>query len=49
MSDDWFSERIILLNKEKVCPSANAKTDQFLRETVALNVLSFWLYKEAVS
>ena len=49
MSDDRFGEKIILLNKEKVRPSANAKTDEFLRETVALNVLSLWLYKEAVS
>ena len=49
MFDDRFGERIILLNKEKVCPSANAKTDEFLRETVALNILSLWLCKEAVS
>ncbi len=49
MADDRFGERIILLNKEKVRPSANAKSDEFLRETVALNVLSLWACKEAVS
>ena len=49
MADDRFGERIILLNKDKVRPSANAKSDEFLRETVALNVLSLWSCKEAVS
>ncbi len=48
MADDRFGERIILLNKEKVCPSANAKSDEFLRETMALNVLSLWSCKEVV-
>lgn len=49
MADDRFGEKIILLNKEKVRPSSNAKSDEFLRETVALNVLSLWSCKEAVS
>lgn len=49
MADDRFGERIILLNKEKVRPSANAKSDEFLREVVALNVLSLWKCREAVS
>ena len=49
MSDDQFGERIILLNKEKVCPFTNAKTDEFFKETVVLNILSFWLCKKAVS
>ncbi len=49
MVNDRFGERIILLNKEKVRPSANAKSDEFLWETVALNVLSLWTCKEAVS
>lgn len=49
MADDRFGERIILLHKEKVRPSANAKSDEFFRETVALNVLSLWSCKEAVS
>ena len=39
MADDRFGERIILLNKEKIRPLANAKSDEFLREVVALNVL----------
>ncbi len=49
MADDRFSERIILLNKEKVCPSANASTDEFLREIVLMNVISLWKCREAVS
>ncbi len=49
MADNRFGERMILLNKEKVCPSANAKSDEFLGKTVALNVLSLWSYKEIVS
>ena len=49
MADDRFGEKIILLNKEKVRPSSNAKSDEFLRETVALNVLLLWSCKEAVS
>lgn len=48
MFDDRFGERIILSNKKKVRPSANAKIDEFLGITMALNVLSLWLYKEAV-
>ncbi len=48
MADDRFGERIILLNKEKVFPSANAKFDEFLRKTVVLNILSLRLYKEVV-
>lgn len=49
MADDRFGERIILLNKEKVRPSANAKSDEFLREVVALNVMSLWKCREVVS
>lgn len=48
MADDRFGERIILLNKEKVRPLANAKLDEFLREVVALNVLLLWKCREAV-
>ncbi len=48
MADDRFGERIILLNKEKVHPFTNTKSDEFLRETMALNVLLLWLCKEAV-
>ena len=40
MAYDRFGKRIILLNKDKVCPSAKAKSNEFLGKTVALNVLS---------
>ena len=30
MANDHFGEKIILLNKEKVRPSSNAKSDEFL-------------------
>lgn len=36
------------LNKEKIRPSANAKTDEFLREVVAPNVLALWKSKEVM-
>lgn len=49
MADDRFGETIIMLNKEKVRPSANAKSDEFLRETVALNVMSLWKCKEVMA
>lgn len=49
MADDCFREKIILLNKEKVQPSANTKLDEFLREMVALNVLSLCKCREAMS
>lgn len=49
MANDRFGERIILSNKEKVYPSANAKSDEFLRKIVALNVLSLWSCKEVIS
>lgn len=39
MANDCFRKGIILLNKEKVQPLANAKLHEFLREVVALNVL----------
>ncbi len=41
-TDDWFGEIIIKLNKKKVRPSANTKSDVFLREIIALNVTSLW-------
>lgn len=49
MADDRFCERIVLLDKEKVRPSANASSDEFLREVVAMNMISLWKYREAVS
>lgn len=48
MADDRFGERIILLNKEKVRPLENVKSDKFLREVVALNILSLWKCREAM-
>lgn len=37
---DWFREIIIKKNKDKVRLSANSILDKFLRETVALNIIS---------
>lgn len=48
MSNNQFGEKIILLKKEKICPSINAKTDEFFKKMVAFNILSLWLYKEVV-
>ena len=44
-ADDRFGETIIKLNKEKIQLSANAKTDHFFKEIVALNQLSLWKSK----
>ena len=41
--NDQFGEIIIKPNKKKVRPFANAKSDVFLRKTIALNIMS--LYK----
>ena len=49
MANDRFGERIILINKEKVCSSTNAKSDEFHRKIITLNILSLWSYKEIVS
>ncbi len=40
MANNQFGERIILLNKKKICLSANAFFNKFLRETLAMNVIS---------
>ncbi len=48
MANDRFGERIMILNKEKVCSSANAKSNEFFRETVTLNILSLWSFKKVV-
>ena len=39
-ANNRFEETIIKLNKEKVRPSANAKSDVFLRKMITLNVIS---------
>ncbi len=49
MANNRFGERIILLNKKKIRPSVNALSDEFLREIVAMNVISLWKCREAVS
>lgn len=48
MANDHFRKRIILLNKEKVRPLVNIKSDKFLKEVVALNILLLWKCKAAV-
>ncbi len=49
MADNRFGKRIILLNKKKIRPSANVSSNEFLRKTVAMNVISLWKCREAVS
>ena len=39
-ANNQFEETIIKLNKKKVRPSANAKSDIFLCKTITLNVIS---------
>lgn len=38
--DNWFDKTIIKKNKDKVRPSANAILHEFLKEIVALNIIS---------
>ncbi len=45
MADNRFGERIILLNKEKVRPSANTKSDEFFWKKIAFNVMWLWHVK----
>lgn len=40
MANNRFDKKIILLNKEKICLSANVLSNEFLRETVAMNIIS---------
>ena len=40
--DDRFGKYIIMRNKENIIPFANAKSDEFLWETVSRNILSLW-------
>lgn len=44
--NNQFKKTIIKLNKEKVRLSTNIKSDIFLRETIALNIISLWKNKE---
>ena len=40
---------IIKLNKEKIKPSSNAKTDHNLKEVISLNVLALWKSKKVMA
>ena len=48
-ADNRFGKTIIKLNKEKIRPSANAKSDNFFRNVVAPNVLTLWKSKEVMA
>ena len=48
-ADDRFGETIIRLNKEKIRPSANAKTDAFFKTVLAPNVLALWKSKHVMA
>ena len=48
-ADDRFFEIIIKENKDKVRPSANATSDQFLKETVGLNIILITKTREVMA
>lgn len=48
MANNWFGEKIILLNKEQICLSTNTSSNKLLRETVVMNVIFFWKCQKAV-
>ena len=48
-TNDWFGKTIIKLNKKKIWPFINLKTDKFLREIIASNVLVLWKSKEVIA
>lgn len=41
MADNQFGKKIILLNKKKICLSANVSSDKFFKKAVAINVSFF--------
>ena len=45
---DRHGDTVIRENKDKVRPSANAKSDDFLRKTVARNIPTLWACKAAM-
>lgn len=47
--DGRFGKTIIKLYKEKVKPLSDTKSDEFLREVVALNILSLWKIKKVMA
>ena len=48
-ANDWFGEIIIKKNKDKVKPSANAISDEFLREIIVLNIISLAKTREVMA
>lgn len=48
-ADDRFGETIIKENKDKVKSSANAISDEFLKETVVLNIISLAKTREVMA
>lgn len=40
MADNRFGKRIILQNKEKIRLTANITSNEFLRKTIAINMIS---------
>lgn len=49
MANNQFVKKIILLNKEKICLSANTISNKFLRKIIPMNMISLWKYQEVVS
>ena len=49
MANNWFGKKIILLNKDKIYLFANATSDKFLKEIIAINVISLCKCQEVVS
>ena len=48
-SNNCFDKTIIKLNKEKIRPSSNVKTDYNFREIISLNVLALWKSKKIIA
>ena len=48
-TDNWFSETIIKENKNKVKLLVNATLDEFLKKTVALNIISLAKTREVIA
>lgn len=48
-ADDWFGETIIKEYKDKIRLSANTILDEFLKETVALNIISLAKIREVMA
>ena len=49
MANNRFDKKIIPVKKEMICLFSNASSDVFLKETVAMNVISLWKYWKAIS